>query len=88
MDSDTRKLLKRVAAARQFPNNTCGASRHAQMIGEALVKGQPWPMLAEDPGHCGGSILSVVASLYEARSKIAQLQATQTADHSRQGEKP
>lgn len=61
----------RCDAARDFPANTCPASRHAQMIGEALMKGEPYPMLTDEPELCGESILSTVASLWEARTKLA-----------------
>ena len=68
-------LLKRVKAARSFPTNTCGASRHTEEIGAALLCSLPYPMLDEDGKHCGESILSTVASLYEARTEIARLRA-------------
>ncbi len=68
-------LIDRVYAASQFPANTCPASRHAVQIGEALMRGKPYPMLTEEPDHCGESILSVVASLWEARTQIERLTA-------------
>ena len=61
-------------AARDFPVNTCPASRHAQMIAEALIEGRPYPMLTEEPEHCGESIAAVVTALYEARSKLKQME--------------
>jgi hypothetical protein len=61
-------------AARDFPANTCPASRHAQMIAEALIRGKPYPMLTEEPKHCGESIAAVVTALYEARSKLKQME--------------
>ena len=33
-----RNQIRRINRARRFPYNTCGASRHMQMIGEALAK--------------------------------------------------
>lgn len=72
MDKYSRRELRRVKRYRDFPVNTCPASRHAEIIGEALVKGRPYPMLVEEAEHCGQSILSAVASLYEARSKLKQ----------------
>ena len=68
-------LIKRTNKARRFPTNTCPASRHAARIGEALMRGKPYPMLTEEPDHCGESILSVVASLWEARTQIERLTA-------------
>lgn len=68
-----RKLLKDLAKARDFPANTCPASRHAQIIGERLLKGKPYPMLTEEPEHCAETILAVVLALYRARSKLTDL---------------
>lgn len=59
-------------SARNFPINTCPASRHTQLIGEALVAGKPFPALS-DPGEmkdCGESLLATVGALYEARTKL------------------
>ena len=67
---NSKKAIRRADKARDFPFNTCGASRHAQMIGEALVRRQGYPMLDEEPEHCGESILSAVASLFEARTLL------------------
>ena len=68
-------LIERAEAARQFPTNTCGASRHAEQIGVALVLGEPYPMLTEEPNYCGESILATVAALWEARTEIERLTA-------------
>lgn len=65
-----RRIMRRVRDARDFPSNTCAASRHAQIIGEHLVKGRPYPMLQDEPEHCGLSILATVAALYEARAML------------------
>ncbi len=68
-------LIRRVNRARKFPVNTCPASRHVQMIGESLIRGKPYPMIDEEPEHVGGSILSVVESLFKARTEIDVLRA-------------
>ena len=65
-------LVKRMNDARDFPANTCGASRHAAMIAEALCSGEDYPMLAEEPDHCGESIAATGAALWECRTKLAQ----------------
>lgn len=70
-----RNLIRRLNRARNFPVNTCPASRHAATIGERLIYGKPYPMLTEEPEHCGGSILSVVESLWKARTEVARLRA-------------
>ena len=65
--------LRRANRLRRFPENTCPASRHVQMIGEALAKGKPYPMIEEEPGHVAGSLLGTVGSLYAARTEIDRL---------------
>ena len=75
MDNITKQIVARVKQHRNMPANTCPASRHAEMIGDHLVRKKPYAMLTEEPEHCGGSILSTVASLYEARTEIERLQA-------------
>lgn len=72
--------MKRADKARDFPTNTCPASRHLHMIAEALIKRQPYPMLQEEPEHCGESMLSVVTSLFELRTEHAKLLAAIDAD--------
>lgn len=67
------RLIDDCDAARDFPANTCGASRHAQMIAEALIAGVPYEMLTDDPAYCGQSILSAVKSLFTARTELAAL---------------
>ncbi len=62
-----------ISDARNFPHNTCPASRHAQIIGEMLIQKKSYPMLHEEPEHCGETILSVVTSLYLARTEIEKL---------------
>lgn len=65
-----KNLKKRVNKARKFPENTCPASRHVQMMGEYLTTKNGYPMLQEEPEHCAQSILATVAALYEARTEI------------------
>ena len=55
-------------AARRFPTNTCPASRHAQMIAEALIRGETYAMLKEEPAFCGVSIAMTVAALWDLRA--------------------
>ena len=75
MDKYSKREVKRIRKARNFPINTCPASRHTQMMGEAMVRGKPYPMMEEEREYCGGSILSTVASLFEARTERDQLRA-------------
>lgn len=65
------KVLARMDVARDFPVNTCAASRHAAIIAEDLLDGTP--MDPRDMQHCGESIAATVAALYETRTKVARL---------------
>lgn len=58
-----KNLRRRVNRIRNFPNNTCGASRHLHMIAEQLATGKPYPMLQEEPEHCAETMLSVLEAL-------------------------
>lgn len=68
-----RNVRRRVNRARNFPENTCSASRHLHMIAEHLAAGKPYPMLAEEPQHCAQTMLSVLESLWKARTELARL---------------
>jgi hypothetical protein len=59
--------------SRDFPDNTCPASRHAQMIAESLFQTGEYAMLHDEPEHCAGSIASTVSSLYQARTFLKSL---------------
>lgn len=81
--------LSRVSRARQFPANTDPAARHAELIGRALVRRQPYPMLQEEPEHCGLSILEAVASVYRLRTALGVLHRVCLAmDAKREADRP
>lgn len=65
--------VQRARKARNFPVNTCPASRITEALGHALMKGQPYPLLEEDPKELGVCLISTAASLYEARTEIERL---------------
>jgi len=65
--------VKLMNESRDFPNNTCPASRHVQIMAEALAKAEKYSMFDEDPEHCAGSIASVVSSLYQTRTFLKSL---------------
>jgi hypothetical protein len=69
----TSKSLSQMQRYREFPHNTCPASRHVQMIAEELYTMGAYPLLQDDPQHCASSIASVVSSLYQARSFLLSL---------------
>ncbi len=73
MDNRLRNLRRRVNRARNFPTNTCPASRHLHIIAEALVSGQPYAMLTEEPEYCGETMLSVLESLWSLRTAAPSL---------------
>lgn len=89
MDKDARRELNRANRNRRFPVNTCPASRHVQIIGECLAKGGRYHMIEEEPEHVAASLLSTVASLYKARTKIERLKkkTTKKGPRARRGPK-
>jgi hypothetical protein len=64
-------IRKRVNRARNFPENTCSASRHLHLMAERLAAGKPYPMLQDEPEHCAETLLSVLESLWKARTELA-----------------
>ena len=77
-DPHLTRAMRRMRRARRFPHNTCPASRHVQLIAEALADGHDYPMLREEPAHVAGSIASVVADLFAARTMLDRLGYTWT----------
>ena len=67
-------LRRRVNRARNFPVNTCPASRHLHLIADALASGRPYPMLTEEPEHCANSMLAVLESLFKARTRLLKIE--------------
>lgn len=66
-------LKRRVSRARRFPINTCPSSRHLHIMADCLSsKAGIYYMLIEEPDHCAESIYSVLASLWEARTKLSR----------------
>ena len=72
-DTNAQSLKSRADKARDFPMNTCPASRHVQEMGERLIRDGNSYWLTDDPAQAGESMLAVVAALWEARSEIARL---------------
>lgn len=73
LDELAAQALAQMDNARDFPANTCSASRHLAEIAEAILRGQPCPQLTEDPQHCAESMAWTVASLWYARTEIDRL---------------
>jgi hypothetical protein len=76
--NEINALKRRATLARKSDGKTCvtcPASRHVQMMAEYLTKDGHYQMLADEPEHCAGSMLAVVAALWEARLELAKLKA-------------
>lgn len=69
MTAELKNLRRRVNRARNFPHNTCPASRHLHLIADALATGKPYTMLQEEPEHCAESMYAVLESLWKLRSR-------------------
>lgn len=81
MDADKirmRNLRRRVSRARNFPVNTCQASRHLEIMAETLAAGKPYPMFDEEPEHCAETMLYVLEALWKARTKLSRIKAAAT----------
>ena len=63
-------LKRRASRAKKFPDNTCPASRHLHLMALRLAAGKPYPMLTEDPVYCAETMLAVLASLWEHRTRL------------------
>jgi len=68
-----KNVRRRVNRARDFPENTCSASRHLHLMASQLAAGRPYPMLQEEPAHCAMTMLAVLESLWKARTELARL---------------
>lgn len=66
-------VRRRVNRARNFPTNTCPASRHVHIMADRLAAGRVYHMFQEEPEHCAGSLYSVLESLWKARTELAKL---------------
>ncbi len=64
---------------KHFPHNTDGASRHVKCFAEQLrdVRGPVRALIAEhqEPDHIASSMEVTVRMLWEARARIAELEA-------------
>lgn len=78
-----RRLRRRVNKARNFPENTCGSSRHVHMMADALAAGETWHAFTEEPQHCAASLYAVIASLWEARTELARLKGPEQVERER-----
>ena len=71
-----KKLRRAVNRARNFPTNTCPASRHVHIMADRLSgKTRAYPMLQEEPLHCAITLYSTLLSLWEARTQLQKLRS-------------
>ena len=68
-----RHEIRRMDRHREFPINTCPASRHAAFIARGLAASDPFVIDRHEYPHAGGSIASTVASLWQARKMLHKL---------------
>ena len=77
MDKDEktslRNLRRRVDRVRNFPVNTCPASRHLHTIAESLARGEKYTQIDDEPEHVAESMLMVLEALWKARTKMAKI---------------
>ena len=66
-----KNLKRAVSRARNFPHNTCGASRHVAIIADSFVDKKRDCPIEEmwEAEHMAESLYSVVVSLWELRTK-------------------
>ena len=67
-------IRRRANRARNFPVNTCPASRHVRLMAEAIASGRGYSMFETDPELCAAAMFSVLESLWKARTKLATLE--------------
>ena len=65
-----KNLRRRVNRARNFPENTCSASRHLHMIAERMAVGKPTHIHQAEMEHFAETMLSVLESLWKARTEL------------------
>lgn len=68
-----KNARRRVNRARNFPANTCAASRHLHLMADQLARGKPYAMLAEEPQECAMTMLAVVEALWKTRTELARV---------------
>lgn len=66
-------IKNKLSQVRNFPFNTCPASRHLEIMMNSLAKNKKYHMFDEDSEHCSESIASVLHSLYELRNLVHDL---------------
>lgn len=70
-----RNVLARMNRARQRAPTNYPAARHAAMIAEGLMRRGEYPMLSDEPEHCGISIGVTVELFWKALAENARLKA-------------
>lgn len=73
-----KQARKRAAKARNFPTNTCPASRHLHIMADLLMTPNKrddlrYPMFRDEPEHCAASIYDTITALWKARTELESL---------------
>ena len=71
-----KKLIKRIDKARDFPFNTCSASRSLENLAINISKTGKHKIKGEDCEIYVIELLTVIASLYESRTVIHKIMTT------------
>lgn len=66
----TRNLIRRVNRARNFPINTCSASRALVIWAESILHAGNFGPLEGDAEHVATCMLEVVESLWKLRGRV------------------
>ena len=67
---EIKNLIRRIDQARNFPYNTCSASRSLENTGVDIAKSGKHNIKGEDCEIYVIELLTVIASLYESRNVI------------------
>jgi hypothetical protein len=70
-----KQMRRELKAARNFPSNTTPASRHLELIADALATGKPYAMLHEEPKHCAITMYAVLIGFYNRRTPQEPVEA-------------
>jgi hypothetical protein len=71
-----RAQRRRTNRVRNFPVNTCPASRHLHMIADALLSPKRTARMEDlwEPAHMAETMLSVLESLWKTRNELERLE--------------
>jgi hypothetical protein len=68
-----RRRRRRALRWRDFPKNTCPASRNVEMAAEGLMRLRRAGVVDDEAMHIAASLWSVLGDLWQARTRISNL---------------